>query len=176
MKKGLGTLFLVAAAIGACQETPGGVTAPSSGALSPAASPHFLQASASGPDASGRLAVSFKEAGLGTNDNIDYTASATATAEYVCVTKSGRCPAAANKQTTTGQVTASGSFASGKNGQVTASLTISPPAAPSALLCGNGQTAKLASVSYTNVRITDTENNVTKTISGTFSRTFFTCP
>lgn len=176
MKKGLGSLLLVAAAIVACQENPGGVTAPSSGALIQAASPHFLRASASGPSASGQLTVSFKEAGLGTNDNIDYTASATATAEYVCVTKSGRCPAAANKQTTTGQVTASGSFASEKNGQVTASLTISPPPVPSTLLCGRGQTPKLASVSYTNVKITDTENNVSKTISGTFSRTFFTCP
>jgi hypothetical protein len=176
MKKGLGLLLLFASVIAACQDNPDGVTAPSSGGLTTAASPHFVRASASGPNTSGQLTVSFKEAGLGTNQNINYRASATATAEYVCVTKSGRCPAAANKQTSTGLVSATGTFSSGKNGQVTASLTINPPAVPSTLLCGRGQTPKLASVSYTNVSITDTTNNESESIAGTFSRTFFTCP
>ena len=176
MKQGVGLLLLLAALIVACQDNPDSVTAPSSGALTTAASPHFVRASASGPNGSGQLTVSFKEAGLGNNRNITYRASATAAAEYVCVTKSGRCPAAANKQTTTGEVSATGTFSSGKNGQVTASLTINPPPVPSTLRCGRGQTPKLASVTYTNVSITDTTNNVSQSIAGTFSRTFFTCP
>ena len=41
-------------------------------------SPHFVQASGS-LNGDGSLTVSFKEAGLGTNQNIDYTLSADAT-------------------------------------------------------------------------------------------------
>jgi len=51
-----------------------------------------------------------------------------------------------------------GTFSSGKNGQVTASLTVSPP--PSDITCPPGQSLELASVSYTNVVLTDTTNDV----------------
>jgi hypothetical protein len=118
-------------------------------------------------NANGTLTVDFKEAGLGTNQNITYVASADATATWVCVNKGGANPSAQNKTTVAGPVTASGTFSSGKNGQVTASLTVSPP--PSDISCPHGQSLELASVSYTNVAITDVTNGVTEPIPGTFS-------
>ena len=130
-----------------------------------AASPHFIRASAN-LNNDGTLTVSFKEAGLGTNQNIDYLAEADATATYVCVNKGGANPSAQNKTTVAGPVSETGTFSSGKNGQVTASLTIDPP--PSDISCPPGQSLQLAQVSYTNVSITDTTNGVTESIAGTF--------
>ncbi|MGZ4132960.1 MAG: hypothetical protein ACXVWF_07920 [Actinomycetota bacterium] len=130
-----------------------------------ATSPHFIKASArlSGTD----LRVSFKEAGLGNNQQISYTASADATATYVCVNNGGANPSAQNKTTVNGPVSASGTFSSGKNGTISKTLTLSPPSAGS-FSCPNGQTLKIAEVSYTNVAITDTTNDVTESIPGTF--------
>jgi hypothetical protein len=130
-----------------------------------AVSPHFVSASGT-LNANGSLTVKFKEAGLGTNQNINYTLTADATATYVCVNKGGANPSAQNKTTVSGPVSASGTFNSGKNGNVTASLTVSPP--PSDISCPNGQTLKLASVSYTNVVLTDTTNQVSVSL-GDFS-------
>jgi hypothetical protein len=131
-----------------------------------AVSPHFISASAT-LNANGTLTASFKEAGLGTNQLINYTLSANGTATWVCVNKGGANPSAQNKTTVNGPVTASGTFSSGKNGNVVASLTVSPP--PSDISCPSGQTLQLASVSYTDVVITDTTNNVSESIPGTFS-------
>ena len=131
-----------------------------------AVSPHFIRASATLSGTS--LVVSFKEAGLGTNQSIDYEATATATATYVCVNRGGSNPSAANKTTVTAPVSETGTFSSGKNGQVTASLTISPPG-PGGFTCPPGQSRELAQVTYTNVAITDTTNDVTEAIPGTFA-------
>jgi hypothetical protein len=131
-----------------------------------AVSPHFISASAT-LNANGTLTVNFKEAGLGTNQNITYTLTADATATYVCVNRGGANPSAQNKTTVAGPVSATDTFNSGKNGQVTASLTVSPP--PSDISCPPGQSLELASVTYTNVVLTDTTNNVVQPIAGTFS-------
>ena len=130
-----------------------------------AVSPHFIRASAS-LNNDGTLTVSFKEAGLGTNQLITYVATADATATYVCVNRGGANPSAQNKTTVAGPVSATGTFSSGKNGQVTASLDLSPP--PSDISCPPGQSLELAEVSYTNVTITDSTNNVSESIAGTF--------
>jgi hypothetical protein len=122
-----------------------------------AQSPHFIRASGN-LNSDGSLTVSFKEAGLGTNQLINYALTADATATYVCVNRGGANPSAQNKTTVAGPVIATGSFSSGKNGQVTASLTVSPP--PSDISCPPGQSLQLAQVSYTNVVLTDTTNNV----------------
>ena len=127
---------------------------------------HFINASAA-VNGDGSLTVSFKEAGLGTNQNINYTASADGTATWVCVNNGGANPSAQNNTTVNGPVSASGTFNSGKNGNVTASLTAQPP--PSNISCPNGQKLKLASSSYTNVAIADTTNGITEAIPGTFS-------
>jgi hypothetical protein len=128
-------------------------------------SPHFIRASGT-LNSNGSLTVNFKEAGLGTNQNIDYTLTANATATYVCVNNGGANPSAQNKTTVAGPVSATGTFSSGKNGQVTASLTVSPP--PSDISCPPGQKLELASVSYTDVTLTDTTNNVSISL-GDFS-------
>lgn len=131
-----------------------------------AVSPHFISATAqlSGTN----LVVSFKEAGLGTNALINYTATADATATYVCVNNGGANPSASNKTTVSGPVSASGTFSSGKNGNVVASLTLNPPG-PGGFSCPPGQSLAIAQVSYTNVAITDTTNGITEPIPGTFT-------
>jgi hypothetical protein len=131
-----------------------------------AVSPHFVNASGT-LNGDGSLTVNFKEAGLGTNQLITYTLSANATATYVCVNKGGSNPSAQNKTTVAGPVSSTGTFNSGKNGNVTASLSVSPP--PSDITCPSGQKLEVASVSYTNVTLTDTTNNVVAPIPGTFS-------
>jgi hypothetical protein len=134
-----------------------------------AASPHFIYANAS-LNHDGSLAVAFKEAGLGDNLLIHEVASATGTAVYACFTKSGNHPQASNKVGPT-TLSASGDFPSGKNGQITGSLTIQPPAPT--LSCTSGQVRKLASVSFTNVVVTDTTNGVSTGILGTFEAVFY---
>lgn len=122
-----------------------------------AVNPHFISASGT-LNANGSMTVNFKEAGLGTNQNINYLLTADATATYVCVNKGGANPSAQNKTTVAGPVSATGTFNSGKNGNVTASLTVNPP--PSDISCPKGQSLQLASVSYTNITLTDTTNGV----------------
>jgi hypothetical protein len=130
-----------------------------------AQSPHFIRASAK-VNNDGTLDVSWKEAGLGDNQLISYVASADATATYVCVNRGGANPSAQNKTTVAGPVTAEGDFSSGKNGQITASLTVDPP--PSDITCPPGQRLELAEATYSDVAITDTTNGVTEPIPGTF--------
>jgi hypothetical protein len=142
-------------------------------AVAQAASPHFIRASASGPNNAGQLVVSFKEAGLGDNQLITYVASADSTATYACFNGGGNHPQATNKETVSGPVSATGTFSSGRNGSISQTLTINPPSAGS-FSCPPGQRLVLADVSYTNVAITDTTNGVTEGIPGTFSRVFVT--
>ena len=131
-----------------------------------AVSPHFVRADAqlSGTN----LVVNFKEAGLGTNQLITYVAAADSTVTYVCVNRGGANPSAQNKTTISGPVSATGTFSSGKNGQVTASLTVNPPG-PGSFSCPSGQSLEIAQVSYSNVTITDTTNGITESIAGTFA-------
>src|SRR5215208_3103565 len=118
---------------------------------------HFVRASGS-LNNNGSLTVSFKEAGLGTNQLINYELTANATATYVCVNRGGANPSAQNKTTVSGPVSATGTFSSGKNGQVTEELTAQPP--PSDISCPPGQSLELASVIYTDIVLTDLTNNV----------------
>jgi hypothetical protein len=129
-------------------------------------SPHFVRASASISGTS--LTATFKEAGLGTNETVSITLNATATATYVCVNGGGSNPSAANKTTVTAPVSATGTFTSGKNGSVVGSLTVTAPG-PGSFTCPPGQTLSLASVTYTDVSLTDTTNNVSADIPGSFS-------
>ena len=124
------------------------------------AAPHF--ASASGAvNSAGALVVSFDERGLG-NENIDYTLTADAEALYACINRGGKNPSAANKQSFEGQVAGGGSFEA-KNGRVQASLSVGPLAAPE-FTCPGGQSRELAQVTYTNIVLTDTTNDVSTTI------------
>lgn len=131
---------------------------------------HFIRASASGPDANGDLLVDFKIAGLGANVTTTVTASADATAVYACRNNGGNFPSDPKKREVTGPVSASDELTSGKNGQVTGSLTLMPPA--STLDCPPGQNEVLVSVAYDGVEVSE-PNAGTESISGTFSRIFF---
>jgi len=140
-------------------------------AVAPAAasSPHFIKTGTSGPNNAGALVVNFKIAGLGDNETLTVTTSADATAVYACRNNGGNFPADPKKTTVSGPVSASGDFTSGKNGQITGSLTLSPPA--TTLTCPGGQRVVLVSVSYSNVVVSGGGDSISFT--GTFSRTFF---
>ena len=130
--------------------------------------PKFHSASAS-VNGSGALVVNFDERGLG-NTNIDYTLTADSTAVYACINGGGNHPQAANKETVNGDVAGGGSFEP-KNGRVVASLSAGPISA-GAFSCPSGQRLVLASVSYTNILLTDTTNGVSTSLADV-SRTFF---
>jgi hypothetical protein len=126
---------------------------------------HFMSSSAS-VNNTGALVVSWDEAGLG-NGDINYTLTANATATYACINGGGNHPKATNKETSAAQVSAGGSFQS-KNGRVQATLTAGPLSAGS-FACPSGQTLVLASVSYTNIVLTDTTNSVSSSLGDTSS-------
>lgn len=127
---------------------------------------HFVRASAS-INNNGILSVSWKEAGLGSNVLITYTAGADGTANYACFNGGGKHPSASNKESVAGPVTASGTFSSGKNGSISASLNVSPPAAT--LACPSGQRRVMAYVAYTNVFISDDTTPEREDIPGSFA-------
>ncbi len=120
---------------------------------------HFFSVSASINDG-GALVVNWDEAGLG-NENINYTLNADATATYACINNGGHHPKASNKETVAAQVSTGGSFQS-RNGRVKATLTAGPLSDPT-FTCPSGQTRILAKVTYSNIVLTDTSNNVTAT-------------
>ena len=140
-----------------------------------AASPHFLRCSASGVNSDGSLNACFKIAGLGDNQSIDVTASAHADATYACRNRGEQCPNAANKVNVQSDVSATGTFTSGKNGSITACLTVEPP--DTTLTCPNGQRLVLVSVSYTNVTVSAPGASDCDPSPGTFAANFFpNCP
>jgi hypothetical protein len=140
-----------------------------------AASPHFLRCSASGVNSDGTLNACFKIAGLGDNETVTVTASAHADAVYACKNNGQQCPNAANKVNVQADVSASGTFTSGKNGQISACLTVDPP--PTTLTCPGGQKLILVSVSYTNVQLSAPGAGDCNPSPGTFAANFFPqCP
>lgn len=134
-----------------------------------AANPHFVNTSGSGPNTTGQLVVKFKIAGLGDNETITVVTSGNATAVYACRNKGGNFPSDPKKTQVDGPVSASGDFTSGQNGQVSGSLTLSPPT--TTLDCPGGQRQVLVSVTYTGVQIS--VEGVGTEVLGTFSRTYF---
>ena len=140
-----------------------------------AQNPHFLSCGASGVNSDGTLNVCFKIAGLGANESLTVTAGATADATYGCLNRGGQCPNAANKVNVQSNVSASGTFTSGKNGSIRASLTVDPPS--TTLTCPGGQRLVLVSVSYTNVKVSAPGAGDCNTSPGTFAANFFpNCP
>jgi hypothetical protein len=141
-----------------------------------AASPHFLKCSASGVNSDGTLNACFKISGLGDSQLVTVTASATADATYACRSNGQQCPNAANKVSVKDNVSSSGTFPSGKNGSVSACLTVNPPS--STLTCPGGQRLVLVSVSYSNVTLSSDASADTCSTSPTdFAANFFpNCP
>jgi len=131
-----------------------------------AASPHFVRASAR--LVGDNLAVSFKEAGLGNNQDIDYVASADFSRTDSCMNGGGKVPSDPKKTETSDVVEASDTFKSGKNGTISRTLTL--VALGTTLDCPPGQQETLISLTYSNVKITDVTNGITESIQGTFSK------
>src|SRR6266436_4269838 len=140
-----------------------------------AANAHFLKCSASGVNSDGSLNACFKIAGLGDNQIVNVTATAHADAVYACKNNGQQCPNAANKVNVQSDVSATGTFTSGKNGSIRASLTVDPP--DTTLTCPGGQKLVLVSVSYTNVTVSAPGANDCDPSPGTFAANFFpNCP
>lgn len=129
---------------------------------------HFFKATASIND-SGALVVTFDEAGVGQNQ-VNYTLSASASATYACINGGNNHPKAANKATFNGPVSSPSVGFQPENGRVKGSISVGPLGSGS-FSCPSGQRLVLASVSYSNITLTDTTNNVTASI-GSVSRTF----
>src|SRR5262245_60556010 len=125
------------------------------------ANPHLVSATSS-IDSAGALVANFKETGLGDTVQINYTLFANASATYVYVNHGGNLPRAPQFTVVAGPVDATGTFTSGLNGQITASLTAQPPGAPQSFIdpAPKGQHVALFSVSYTTVTLADTTNAV----------------
>jgi hypothetical protein len=132
-----------------------------SAAVARPASPHFISASAARDGAD--LVVSFKIAGLGSFATVAVATTATITRTDACVNGGGNVPTDAKKKTTSGTITTSDRFPV-ENGQVTGTLTLTPPA--STLKCPGGQTATLQSLSYSSVSVSGAE--ITQQIPSTF--------
>lgn len=130
---------------------------------------HFFSASGSVSN-SGALVVSWDEAGVGQNQ-VNYTLHADASATYACINGGGNHPKASNKATFAGPLTSPSIGFLPQNGRVRGSISLGPLSAGS-FSCPSGQTLVLASVSYTNIQLTDTTNNVSTSVADT-SRTFF---
>jgi hypothetical protein len=130
------------------------------------ASPHFISATDTITHA-GALVASFKEAGLGDTVQVSYDLSATASATYAYVNKGGNLPQAAQFTTVTGPEDVTGTFKSGKNGQITASLTLQPAPAPQSFIdaAPNGLHVALVSDSFTSVTLADTTNGVSVSLA-----------
>jgi len=116
--------------------------------------------------------VSFRKTGLGNTPNpVKCKASADAIALYACQNNERNFRGDQKKQQQeSARVEANATFLS-KNGNVDRVVMLSAP--PSTLYCPGGRHAILASITYTNLQICDTDHDVYRDIRGRFSRTFF---
>jgi hypothetical protein len=138
---------------------------------------HFIgTATVAGIDSDGTISVKFKEAGLGSNQNITYSFGGSFSANYGCVNRGGNHPSATNKEFFSDNFTVEGSFSSGRNGTISQTIEFTPPAPDTILNCPGNQVAVLADIEYSGLTLTDTTNGVSATLSTTSLAkvTFFT--
>jgi hypothetical protein len=121
------------------------------------ANPHFVSASSS-ISADGVLSATFKEAGLGNNQNIDYTLTADVDATFGFVNNGGNV-VQGEPWLVTGDTLASTTLSSDKNGNIEGTLTGVALTPNLAQPNGNNWRAVI-DVSYTNVSVNDTTNGV----------------
>lgn len=135
--------------------------------------PHFLRASAD-INSVGQLVVSFTEAGLGNAQTATVQVTADYTATWACQNNGGGW--APGQRTTVGSVAESGTFTADRNGRINASLTAPQVWPPVDVSCPPGQNGPfLVSVSYRNITVTDTTNNVSVSLDDV-SRTLIVLP
>jgi hypothetical protein len=116
-----------------------------------AGSPHFVSNTVTATRSDDSLTVSGKEAGLGDESQVHIEVSATA----LCINPGGNHPKAVNKES----VSVGDNFPV-QNGKAEFSLTLTATFTPE---CSPPMT-----VAFTDVTVTDTTNNISKTLSGTF--------
>lgn len=140
------TLALLAMAIG----MPSGISL--------AQNAHFVKASADIDSSDGSLDLSWKEAGVGNNTLINYTAAANSCVIYACINTGGQHPQASNKESKSATPFSQVTCPSDQNGNVVCSVSVGPPA--STLSCPDKQGPYLTWVEYKNITITDNTNMV----------------
>jgi hypothetical protein len=134
--------------------------------------PHFIKNATSATLSGSSLVVNFKEAGLPSGATETVKVTATVKTTYECVNNGGKNPKASNKTTTQTQESASGTFTVDQNGNITGSLTVTPPSATAlGFSCPPGQTVTFVSVVYSDVLITDSTSGAFLAIAGTFTYT-----
>jgi len=132
------------------------------------ANAHFVPGgtSSSVDTSTGALTVNFHEAGLGDNQAVDITLSGDANAVYQWFNHGGNKPQGVPFNVNE-SFAVSGTFFSGQNGQITASLTVNPPSVAEFLATHHAANwIPVLSVSYTNVVVTDTTNGVSTADAG----------
>ena len=132
-------------------------------------SPHFIKNATTASLEGTSLVVQFKEAGLSSGAVEDVQVTAHVVADYQCINGGGNNPNDPKKATVSSDVSESGVFTAGQNGNLVGSLSVSVPAAATVLDCPNGQTATLTAFTWSNVRIVDLTSGASLTIKGTFS-------
>jgi hypothetical protein len=116
-----------------------------------AGSPHFVSNTVTATRTDNSLTVSGKEAGLGDEAQVHIEVSATA----LCINPGGNHPKAVNKQS----VSVGDNFPV-QNGKAEFSLTLTATFQPE---CSPPMTVR-----FTNVTVTDTTNDISKSLPGTF--------
>jgi hypothetical protein len=109
------------------------------------------------------LNVSFREVGLGSNEGTLVRVTSDASAVYACINRGGRNPKASNKMTVAAPVSAEATLTSDKNGSISGTLTTGPAPGPGDFTCSSGQTLVLASVTFSNIVLTDVTNGISTT-------------
>lgn len=130
---------------------------------------HFIKSATTASPSGVNLVVDFKEAGLESGSVETITATAHLDALYQCFNNGGKVPSDPKKTTISSDISQSGEFTAGKNGNVSDSLTLSPPSAASVLDCPNGQRARLVSGTWSDVSISDSTSGAFLAIPGSFS-------
>src|SRR6266566_7892897 len=125
-----------------------------------AANAHFMSCSST-VDSSGDLSVSFRIAGLGAGASDTITASTTATSTWGCLNGGQQCPNAANKFTSSEQISGQLTVTAGHNGSASGTITLSPK--QPANFCPHGQKMVLIAVTYSDVTLTNSVTSDTCT-------------
>ena len=123
---------------------------------------------------SGGLVVGWTETGLPkTETPFAYSVSAKATATYGCFTKSGKNPADKAKRVVfTAEVMQKMMIQSVTGGTVRAKARLGIPPVQDRLSCPPGLTARLSSVSYTNVTVRNHTMGTNLKVLGMYAKTF----
>jgi hypothetical protein len=132
-------------------------------------SPHFISATSS-ISGTGVLSATFKEAGLGNNQNIDYTLTADVNATFGFVNNGGNVVQGV-PWLVTSTTLASTTLSSDKNGNIVGTLT-GTALTPNLAQPNGNNWRQVIDVSYTNVFVNDTTNDVSIQVADQSVNTF----